>query len=76
MQHMQLQDPILHKTNCTQLVVAYNIMYANSIYGMNLYFIHLYYFTRVAHGDMWHLNIILIFIIIINLIISMPCNKM
>jgi hypothetical protein len=30
----------------------------------------------VAHGDMWHLNIIPLFIIIIKLIISQPSNKM
>jgi hypothetical protein len=48
MQHMQLLDPILHQTSCTQLAIASNNMYTNNIYGMDLYFIHMYYFIGVV----------------------------
>jgi hypothetical protein len=62
-------------------------MYVDSIYGMDLYLYiyiilqgspswHMFICEAQLYGDMWHLNIVSMFISIDKLIIYRPSNKM
>ncbi len=73
MWHMQLLDAVIAQD---KLHTTGSYMYADNIYNMDLYFIHLYYSIGVAHGNMCHLNLISMFIIINKTIIFRSSNKM